>query len=124
MVRSRDDAMRESQEPLTPALFHVLLALADGEKHGYAILKEVALRTDGKVRLSAGTLYGIIKRLNEEGWIAESSNRPAAGLDDERRRYYRLTEDGRRVAVIEARRLEELLGMARSKKLFRKTEVA
>jgi DNA-binding PadR family transcriptional regulator len=124
MARYREEAAREPQEPLTPALFHVLLALADGEKHGYAILKEVALRTDGKVRLSAGTLYGIIKRLNEEGWIAESSNRPAAGLDDERRRYYRLTEDGRRVAVVEARRLEELLGMARSKKLFRKAELA
>ena len=124
MARYREEAAREPQEPLTPALFHVLLALADGEKHGYAILKEVALRTDGKVRLSAGTLYGIIKRLNEEGWIAESSNRPAAGLDDERRRYYRLTEDGRRVAVVEARRLEELLGLARSKKLFRKAELA
>jgi len=124
MVRSREEAERESQEPLTPAMFHVLLALADGEKHGYAILKEVALRTGDKVRLSAGTLYGIIKRLNEEGWIVETSNRPAAGLDDERRRYYRLTEDGRHVAVAEARRLEELLGMARSKKLFRKTELA
>jgi len=77
MARYREEAAREPQEPLTPALFHVLLALADGEKHGYAILKEVALRTDGKVRLSAGTLYGIIKRLNEEGWIG--IEQPAGG---------------------------------------------
>jgi DNA-binding PadR family transcriptional regulator len=110
--------------PLTPAMFHVLLALADGEKHGYAILKEVLLRTDGKVRLSAGTLYGIIKRLNEEGWIAESDVRPAASLDDERRRYYRLTDLGRRVAGTEARRLEELVDMARNKNLFRDPELA
>jgi len=105
-------------------MFHVLLALADGEKHGYAILKEVKRRTDGKVQLSAGTLYGIIKRLNGEDWIVESTDRPAAGLDDERRRYYRLTELGRRVAVAEARRMEELLAMARNKKLFRKPELA
>jgi DNA-binding PadR family transcriptional regulator len=106
MGRSRDAAETPMQEPLTPAMFHVLLALADGEKHGYAILKEVARRTEGKVRLSAGTLYGIIKRLNGEDWIVESTKRPVAGLDDERRRYYRLTERGRRVAMNEARRLE------------------
>jgi DNA-binding PadR family transcriptional regulator len=114
----------QDQTPLTPAMFHVLLALADGEMHGYAILKEVLLRTDGKVRLSAGTLYGIIKRLNEEGWIAESDVRPAASLDDERRRYYRLTDLGRRVAGTEARRLEELVDMARNKNLFRDPELA
>ncbi|HSY58761.1 MAG TPA: PadR family transcriptional regulator [Terriglobales bacterium] len=124
MSRSRDGDENEKQEPLTPALFHVLLALADGEKHGYAILKEVARRTGGRVQLSAGTLYGIIKRLNAEDWIVESNKRPVAGLDDERRRYYRLTELGRRVAVSEARRLEELLAMARNKNLFRKPEVA
>jgi DNA-binding PadR family transcriptional regulator len=124
MSRSRDGGENEKQEPLTPALFHVLLALADGEKHGYAILKEVARRTGGKVQLSAGTLYGIIKRLNAEDWIVESNKRPVAGLDDERRRYYRLTELGRRVAVSEARRLEELLAMARNKNLFRKPEIA
>jgi DNA-binding PadR family transcriptional regulator len=124
MSRSRDNAEKDMQEPLTPALFHVLLALADGEKHGYAILKEVESRTGGRVQLSAGTLYGIIKRLNAEDWIVESSKRPVAGLDDERRRYYRLTELGRRVAVTEARRLEELLAMARNKNLFRKPETA
>jgi DNA-binding PadR family transcriptional regulator len=124
MGRPRTSAQTEQQEPLTPAMFHVLLALADGEKHGYAILKEVARRTSGKVQLSAGTLYGIIKRLNAEDWIVESTKRPVAGLDDERRRYYRLTEAGRRVAVNEARRLEELLAMARNKNLFRKPEMA
>lgn len=124
MGRSRTTEETEKQEPLTPAMFHVLLALADGERHGYAILKEVVRRTNGKVRLSAGTLYGIIKRLNAEDWIVESTKRPVAGLDDERRRYYRLTEAGRRVAVNEARRLEELLAMARNKNLFRKPELA
>ncbi|MGA8223889.1 MAG: PadR family transcriptional regulator [Candidatus Acidiferrales bacterium] len=118
------EAERPEQSPLTPAMFHVLLALVDEEMHGYAILKEVERRTGGKVRLSAGTLYGIIKRLNGEGWIAESSRRPAAGLDDERRRYYRLTEQGRSIAVAEARRLEELVAMARNKKLFAKPELA
>lgn len=124
MSHPRETGDKEEQLPLTPAMFHVLLTLADGEMHGYAILKEVERRTEGKVRLSAGTLYGIIKRLNGEGWIAESSKRPAAVLDDERRRYYRLTELGRRVAVAEARRLEELLETARSKKLFAKPEPA
>ncbi len=82
--------------PLTPAMFHVLLALADGEKHGYAILKEVALRTDGKVQLSAGTLYGIIHRLNAEGIIVESTRRPAIGLDDGLKRLARHLADAAR----------------------------
>jgi|ERR1700736_436630 DNA-binding PadR family transcriptional regulator len=124
MSHARETGDKEEQPPLTPAMFHVLLTLAGGEMHGYAILKEVERRTEGKVRLSAGTLYGIIKRLNGEGWIVESSTRPAAGLDDERRRYYRLTELGRRVAVTETRRLEELLEMARNKKLFTKPKLA
>jgi DNA-binding PadR family transcriptional regulator len=124
MSPPRETREKEEQVPLTPAMFHVLLALADEEMHGYAILKEVERRTDGKVRLSAGTLYGIIKRLNGEGWIVESSKRPAASLDDERRRYYRLTEVGRQVAVAEARRMEELLKMARNKKLFAKPNLA
>jgi DNA-binding PadR family transcriptional regulator len=118
------EADGREQSPLTPAMFHVLLALVDEEMHGYAILKEVERRTAGKVRLSAGTLYGIIKRLNGEGWIAESGRRPAAGVDDERRRYYRLTDQGRSIAVAEARRLEELVAMARNKKLFAKPELA
>ena len=124
MSHHRETGHEEQQLPLTPAMFHVLLTLADEEMHGYAILKEVERRTEGKVRLSAGTLYGIIRRLNEEGWIVESNKRPTAGLDDERLRYYRLTELGRHVAVGEARRLEELLEMARSKKLFSKPKLA
>lgn len=103
--------------PLTEAMFHVLLALADGEKHGYAIMKEVELSTAGSVTLSAGTLYGIIKRLVSEGMIEESRRRPPAARDDERRRYYRLTAFGREVAVAEAERLEQVLGLARAKRL-------
>lgn len=117
-------AESESFLPLTPAMFHILLALADGEKHGYAILKEVAMRTDDKVHLSAGTLYGNLARLEGSGMIVESGNRPAFGLDDERRRYYRLTEFGRSVAVAEAQRMEAALSQARAKHLFRKTETA
>lgn len=114
----------ESYLPLTPAMFHVLLALADGEKHGYAILKEVARRTSDKVRLSASTLYGNLARLESGGLIVESARRPASSLDDERRRYYRLTEFGRQVAVAEARRMEEAVEQAHAKKLFRKPGLA
>ena len=110
--------------PLTPALFHVLLALADGEKHGYAILKDVSLRTGGEVTLSSGTLYGIIKRLHTDGMIEECKRRPAAKLDDERRIYYRLTTIGRQVAVAEAERHEKIVALARSKHLFRKPSTA
>ena len=99
--------------PLTPALFHVLLSLADGEKHGYAILKEVEERTAGTVSLSTGTLYGIVKRLLADGMIRDS----AAGSDD-RRRAYRLTAFGRRVALAEAERLRELVLSAQAKKLL------
>lgn len=115
---------KESFLPLTPAMFHILLALADGEKHGYAILKEVARRTEDKVRLSVGTLYGNLARLESDGLIAESSRRPELVLDDERRRYYLLTDLGREVAVAEAERMEEALQQARAKKLFRKPKLA
>lgn len=110
--------------PLTPAMFHVLLALADGDMHGYAILKEVAERTGGRVELSTGTLYGIIKRLVFEGMIEKARTRPPAEQDDERRRYYRLTEFGRRVAMAEAERLEKVVAMARRKKLLAGPELA
>ena len=86
----------ESYLPLTPAVFHVLLALADGEKHGYVISKEIARRTGNEVRLSAGTLYGVIKRLLDDNLIEESEDRPDFSLDDQRRRYYRLTKLGKR----------------------------
>jgi len=105
--------------PLTAPMFQLLLALADGEKHGYAILKEVDRRTAGRVRLSAGTLYGLLKRFIDEGLIAESSERPDPALDDERRRYYRLTANGRAVAVAEARRMEEAVCDARAKQLLK-----
>jgi len=103
--------------PLTPAMFHVLIALADGEKHGYAVIKEVSRRTGGRLRLGAGTLYALIHRFLEHGVIEESADRPDPALDDERRRYYRLTEFGRAVAAAEASRLEELVRMARDKRL-------
>jgi DNA-binding PadR family transcriptional regulator len=111
--------MTDSQAPLTAAMFNVLISLADGEKHGYAILKEVEEQTAGEVQLSTGTLYGIIKRLLAEGLIVESRTRPSASEDDQRRRYYRLTEPGREVAVAEAVRMEKLIARARSKRLLK-----
>jgi DNA-binding PadR family transcriptional regulator len=110
--------------PLTPAMFQVLVALADGEKHGYAIIKEVHRRTDGKVRLGAGTLYALIKRFVQDGLIVECDERPDPALDDERRRYYRLSEDGRAVALAEAARMEEAIDQARAKLLARKPRPA
>jgi DNA-binding PadR family transcriptional regulator len=101
--------------PLTPAMFQVLVALADGEKHGYAVIKEIARRTDGKVRLRAGTLYAVIRRFVDDGLIQESAERPDPALDDERRRYYRITDRGRAVAMAEARRMTETLAQARAK---------
>jgi len=114
-AKSRD---AEAFLPLTPALFHVLIALASGEKHGYAILKEIARRTDEEVHLSAGTLYGIIKRLLQDGLIEESGERPDIHLDDERRKYYRLTKLGHQVAAAEAVRLEKVVAMARATRLL------
>ena len=111
----------ESHLPLSPAAFHVLLALADGEKHGYAIKKEVSRRTEDKVRLGPGTLYGLIKRMLNDGLLVECDERPDPSLDDERRRYYRLTGLGFKVATAEAERMEKLITTARSKKLLGKT---
>ena len=106
--------------PLTSAMFHVLLSLAEGEKYGYAILKDVAEQTRGEVKLSAGTLYGIIKRLLNEGMIVEDLRRPDRIHDDGRRRYYLLTNWGRQVAVAEAQRMERLIAVARSKRLLKR----
>src|SRR5262245_1275282 len=103
--------------PLTAPMLHTLLALADGEKHGYAIIKEISRRTDHRVRLSAGTLYTLVKRALTDGLIVESADRPDPSLDDERRRYYRLTPLGRSVAAAEIARLESIVEMARAKKL-------
>ena len=108
----------ETLLPLTASVFSILLALADGERHGYGIMQEVALRTDGKQRMGPGTLYGSIKRMLSDGLIAESGERPDPALDDERRRYYRLTQFGQRVAQAEAQRLEQLLRVAQLKNLL------
>ncbi|MDB4899980.1 MAG: PadR family transcriptional regulator [Gemmatimonadetes bacterium] len=108
----------ESHLPLAPATFHILLALADAERHGYAIMQEVAERTEGTVRLGPGTLYGALKRLLEGGLVEEGGERADPELGDERRRYYRLTRRGRAVARAEARRLETMVRAARQKKLI------
>ena len=104
--------------PLTPAVFHILLALADGEKHGYGIMQEVALLSSGKIKMGPGTLYGSIKRMLESGLIVETDERPDPELDDERRRYYTLTEFGERVAKAESLRLASLVHAAQVKKLL------
>jgi len=123
MTRANEE-FAASQTPVTPAMFNVLLALVDGEKHGYAILKEVEEQTQGEVRLSTGTLYGIIKRMLADGLIVELRSRPAETEDDERRRYYRLTLQGRQVAVAEAERMDEILSVARSRNLLKKPRTA
>jgi DNA-binding PadR family transcriptional regulator len=100
--------------PLQPAAFHILLTLADGEHHGYAIIQDVTRRTDGEVELSAGTLYRSIHRMLQQGLIEESRRRPAPAEDDERRRYYLLTAFGAAVARAEAGRLSRLVRLARA----------
>jgi DNA-binding PadR family transcriptional regulator len=110
--------------PLTPAVLHILLALADEERHGYGVMKEVEDRTEGEVRLGPGTLYGSIKRMLAGGLIEESDERPDPALDDQRRRYYRITDFGRRVAGAEAERLAGLVNTAREKRLLRRPGAA
>jgi len=102
--------------PLSPQVFHILVALAGGDLHGYAIMQDVADRSGGRLRLSPGTLYGSVKRMLEQGLIVElrRSERPDAADDDERRRYYRLTPFGRKVARAEAARLADSLEQARA----------
>lgn len=108
------DPAPESFLPLHKDTFHILVSLADRDRHGYSVMQDVAERTDGAVRLSPSTLYGAIKRLLDQGLIEELSERPDPEHDDERRRYYRLTRLGRQVAMAEARRLERLLADARA----------
>lgn len=103
--------------PLTPAAFHILLALADDEKHGYGIMQEVSTLTQGQLKLGPGTLYGNLKRMLADGWIEEADTRPDPALDDERRRYYRLSEFGNRILQAETNRLQQLLAAARAKNL-------
>ena len=100
--------------PLPTAVFHILVALADRERHGYSIMQDVSARTDSKVRLSAGTLYSAIRRMLEQGLIEELRESPDPASDDERRRYYGLTGLGRDVAAAEARRLSDMLAQARA----------
>jgi DNA-binding PadR family transcriptional regulator len=104
-----------SNQPLTPAVFHILLALADGEKHGYAIMKDVEAQTRGGIKMGPGTLYGSIKRMLAGGLIEESGERPDPALDDERRRYYRLTGVGQKVVSAESERLAQAVAIARQK---------
>jgi DNA-binding PadR family transcriptional regulator len=99
---------------LPPATFHILLALAGEDRHGYAIIQDVAARTDGDLKLSAGTLYRSIQRMLEQGLIVETRDRPAPEDDDERRRYYRITPEGTAAAKTEVRRLGQLVKMARA----------
>ena len=103
---------------MTPLAFEILLALAEEERHGYAILLDIAERSGGRVRPHAGTLYRAIARLAEAGWVESSEARPVAGEEDERRHYYRLTASGRRAAAAEARRLAGQVRVARRRKLL------
>ena len=104
--------------PLTPAVFNILLALADGEKHGYGIMQEVEANTKGQVLMGPGTLYGSIKRMLQAGLIEESDERADPEMDDQRRRYYKLTGLGRRTLRMEAERLAAQLKIARAKKVL------
>jgi DNA-binding PadR family transcriptional regulator len=109
--------MSDTPIPLPPATFHILISLAEEERHGYAIIQDVETRTDGELRLSPGTLYRSIQRMLEQGLIVESRRRPAAALDDERRRYYRITPHGLSTARAEMRRLAQLLRLGRARGL-------
>ena len=108
------DASVDDLLPLQPGSFHILMALAGEDRHGYAIIQEIASRTDGTVRLGAGTLYRSLQRMLEQGLIDEIEERPAPDEDDERRRYYRITKFGETVARAETRRLQELVRLARA----------
>ena len=115
------DATPDSLLPLPAAVFHILIALADRDRHGYSIMQDVSARTGGKVQLSAGTLYSSIRRMLEQGVIEELAESPDPSSTDERRRYYRLTRFGRRVAAAEVARLNALVQQARATGLVRGT---
>jgi DNA-binding PadR family transcriptional regulator len=110
-------ATAEPTGPLPAATFYILLALVDGERHGYAIMKDVADSTDNAVKIGAGTLYGALKRMRDAGWIEELEERADPQLGDDRRRYYRLTRDGLAIVRAEARRLGQMVRAAKMKKL-------
>ena len=111
--RKADDML-----PLTPAVLHILLALADGERHGYGIMQEVTRRAGGQVKMGPGTLYGSLKRMLADGLVEEAGERPDSALDDERRRYYRLTGFGLRVMQAEVLRLHQIVQLAQSKQVI------
>jgi len=108
----------DAPAPLTPAVFHILMVLAENDQHGYAIIQAVHKLTQGKVRLGPGTLYRSIQRMLEDGYVVEIDDRPAPEEDDERRRYYRLTPLGRKVARAEVERLADLVRLARASGLM------
>ena len=116
----KDDPAPDDLLPLPPATFHILLSLAAEDRHGYAIIQDVADRTDGAVKLSAGTLYRSIQRMLEQGLLEELLQRPAPEDDDERRRYYRITRFGEAVARAEAQRLASLVKLAKATGLMPK----
>src|SRR5580700_4693364 len=108
----------QSLLPLTPPVFHILLALADEERHGYGIMQDVAWQTNDALQMGPGTLYGCLKRMLAAGLVEESDERPDPALDDERRRYYRMTPLGRRVVRAEAQRLADAVNAAKTRRLF------
>lgn len=105
-------------QPLTPAVFHILMALTDGEKHGYSIMKNVEKQTEGRIKMGPGTLYGSIKRMLTAGFIEEAYERPDPALDDERRRYYQMSALGQKVLSAESQRLEQAVKIARQKQVL------
>jgi DNA-binding PadR family transcriptional regulator len=111
-MSSKDQVATDELTPLSPTVFHILLSLGEGERHGYALKREISMRTRGKLKLGPGVLYGSINKLLELGLIEESDARPDPHLDDERRRYYRITPYGRKVAQAEAARMRELVRLA------------
>jgi DNA-binding PadR family transcriptional regulator len=116
------DTLRSIEQllPLKPKVLHILLAVADGPRHGYSIMQEVGERTEGQVRLWPAALYGLLRELEKADFIIESDHRPAAAEDDERRRYFALTPLGKRVLAAEVRRLEAIVSHARSSRALRK----
>jgi len=118
MVKKQVDP--ESFLPLRPSVFHILLALSDGDLHGYGIMQEVAEHTAGQIKLGPGTLYGTIKRLLNDRLIVEVDERPDPELDDERRRYYRLTDFGQKVLKAEVHRISRMVSVAQRKRLIPK----
>lgn len=122
MPGSRNEV--QDRLPLSPAVFQILLSLARGERHGYAMMRDVEETTGGRTKLAPGTLYYSLQKMLERGLIEEGEDRPADDADDQRRIYYRITEHGRRVAEAEAQRLAELVDLARARDLLERAEEA